>query len=418
MAELRQNIWNLEQWYDQAVAGDVSYQGAAELWMFGRNWEYGLTNSPAFLPNNPTSWRSSPVQLTGSWASGMGNQDGASAAVGIKADNSIWVWGKSAPKASLGLNQPNNTTASSPKQLFGTSDSTSYVHTNQQMYLARHDENLFAWGNGNYGQLGAPGIDGPSDWRQRSSPCQIPGVWSENFSTNGDAVLAVKTDGTLWAWGRNEVGNLGLNTGNPTLKISSPTQVGTDSNWSTTLNQCNMGKMNGTAQAGCIKTDGTLWVWGWNGDAGVLGLSQSGPQRQRISSPAQLPGTTWKTINGGGSTIALSVKTDGTLWAWGDNQYGRLGLNQAGNMWSAYSFSSPKQVGTDTNWYAAWSQGKGTWGTKTDGTLWVWGHNNPQARLGLNTTTNMSSPTQIPGTDWKKEWQVMRWYRSMLFKEI
>ena len=424
MAELRQNTWQLDEWYAQAVAGNAGYNGEGQMWMFGRNWEYQLTNSPAFMPNNPNSWRSSPVQLTaasGTWTGGANHPGGTTQAFGVKGDGSVWVWGKAGPVNSLGLNQPGNTTASSPKQVMAAPSGgyKSRVITgegNLQVSVTNNGE-MYTWGQGNYGQLGL-NLDGPSDWRKRSSPTQIPGTWSMNFTCNAHAVMAVKTDGTLWSWGRSQVGELGLNVGNPNIKVSSPTQVGTDTNWSTTEGHCNIGPGSAT-QAGCTKTDGTMWVWGWNGDAGVLGLSQSGGQTANArSSPTQLPGSTWGTVAGGNGSIAMSVKTDGTLWTWGDNQYGRLGLNEQGNHGTGDSYSSPKQVGTDTTWYRAWTTGNAQWATKTDSTLWVWGQNNPKGLLGLNDQTNRSSPTQLPGSWVKDADNGFGGNRTMLFKEL
>ena len=114
MAKLRQNTWTLDQWYDQSVAGDVEYNGAGELWMSGQNTEYQLDEA---IPNSPNSRRSSPVQLSGNWIDGSNSGDGAQQGYGIRSDGSVWVWGKGSTSSSLGLNQPGNTSVSSPKQL-------------------------------------------------------------------------------------------------------------------------------------------------------------------------------------------------------------------------------------------------------------------------------------------------------------
>ena len=84
-----------------------------------------------------------------------------------------------------------------------------------------------------------------------------------------------------------------------------------------------------------FKTDGTLWAWGYNADYGSLGLNNV----INYSSPVQLPGTTWSEINAATHSV-LGLKTDGTAWAWGSNSYGRLGLNQAHNG----KISSPTQI--------------------------------------------------------------------------
>ena len=241
-------------------------------------------------------------------------------------------------------------------------------------------------------------------------------------------------DRTLWSWGYNTYGTLGLN---DQIKRSSPCQVMSSNAWTMTGSE--------RCQTNMHKNDGTMWVWGRNSDVGALGLNEA---VGKYSSPVQLgTAATWVN-NVGDSGGCHAVKTDGTLWTWGLNNYGALGLNQA----HPWAYSSPKQVGTDTNWtlttvYAAkqgqyfgiagktdgtfWSWGyndfgelgqndrtsrsspvqmPGTWahiclgqqigtGVKTDGTLWAWGYNF-NGSLGQNNLTKYSSPTQIPGTKW------------------
>ena len=136
-----------------------------------------------------------------------------------------------------------------------------------------------------------------------------------------------------------------------------------------------------------IKTDGTLWTWGQNYHGG-LGQND---QTQR-SSPTQVPGTNWaQSINSLWSTAA--IKTDGTLWIWGTNGNGQLGQNN-----TTY-YSSPVQI-PGTNWSIVRAGGSGYIAKKTDNTLWVWGDNS-QGTLGLNQGPSqlprISSPVQLPG---------------------
>ena len=91
---------------------------------------------------------------------------------------------------------------------------------------------------------------------------------------------AVKNDGTLWGWGRNEYGELGQNS---RTDYSSPVQVGTDTTWSSVS--------SGAYSAGAIKTDGTLWNWG-TGSNGQLGVNST----VSYSSPIQVPGTDWTSL--------------------------------------------------------------------------------------------------------------------------
>ena len=131
------------------------------------------------------------------------------------------------------------------------------------------------------------------------------------MSVTGDNNYGTKTDGSLWAWGNNEYGELGL--GNKT-KYSSPMQIGTDTTWRRVT--------NGPTGAIATKTDGTLWAWGRN-ENGVLAQNTEGDDR---SSPVQIPGTWSDNFESGGDAVS-AVKTDGSLWFWGRNSEGVFGLN-------------------------------------------------------------------------------------------
>ena len=227
------------------------------------------------------------------------------------------------------------------------------------------------------------GQSGLNDVVNRSSPTQVPGTTWAVVANVQVATIATKTDGTLWSWGNGGDGRLGQNTA-PTIDISSPVQV-PGTTWGTTF-----GKL-GTAQKHtlAIKTDGTLWAWGYNGEYGQLGQNQ--PNNSDRSSPVQIPGTTWaRVMKSGGSGASAAIKTDGTLWTWGLNQYGQLGLNDKTHR------SSPTQV-PGTTWANFYSSHWNTLATKTDGTLWAMGGGQYGA-LGQNSQVAYSSPVQIPGT--------------------
>ena len=180
------------------------------------------------------------------------------------------------------------------------------------------------------------------------------------------------------------------------LKISSPTQLGTNTTWDPSLR-----KMVICAQsAAAIKTDGTLWTWGRN-RIGCLGLNQAS-DNTFLSSPTQVgTNTNWTMISSSYRSM-MGLKDDNTLWSWGDPDDGVLGLNQAGTYPAGYpsARSSPTQIpGT---WKSPITTGAYTTGAfKTDGTFWIWG-DNWVGELGLNTPrpSQISSPTQLHGTDW------------------
>jgi hypothetical protein len=240
--------------------------------------------------------------------------------------------------------------------------------------------NLYAWGSNSNGQLGLGNIT------NYSSPKQV-GALSTWYKVSGGNryTLAIKTDGTLWSWGQNTTGGrLGL--GNET-SYSSPKQVGSLTNWAIIV----CGQLNSAA----IKTDGTLWMWGYNG-VGQLGLGNM----TYYSSPKQVGAlTTWAQISCGQQYHTVAIKTDGTLWSWGYNNSGQLGNGNTNNR------SSPVQVGSLTNWLYIASGTNANIAVKTDGTLWSWG-NNSGGTLGLGDSgayTDRSSPVQVGAlTTWSK----------------
>ena len=207
----------------------------------------------------------------------------------------------------------------------------------------------------------------------------VPAVtWSAHgprISARGDDSALTNAMGMTLTWGDNTCGQLGL--GDATSRTS-PTQVGTGTNW--TAVAC------GEDHTVALGSGGTLWAWGDN-TYGELGLGDSTSR----TSPTQVgTGTSWTAVACGyGHTVAL--ESNGTLWAWGDNADGELGLGDTTNR------TSPVQVGTDSNWVAVACGDYYTVALKSNGTLWAWGYN-ADGELGLGDTTNRTSPVQV-GTD-------------------
>jgi len=288
------------------------------------------------------------------------------------------VWGQNG--GMLGLNS--TTPTATHTQLPGTwSHIEANPHQNKQVGGIKTDGTLWTWGPNQYGGMGVN-----QNIESSSSPIQIPGTTWARIGAGDKNMGATKTDGTLWVWGDARDGALGQN-GPINVHKSSPIQI-PGTTWGT--NHLALAAYD--RQFLAVKTDGTLWSWG-NNDDGRLGTNQGGHR----SSPIQIPGTTWA-VCAIGIANAAAIKTDGTLWTWGNNDYGRLGINVG----SGERYSSPKQV-PGTTWK---STGKslsvstdGMMALKTDGTLWAWGSGTHGA-LGQNNLTQRSSPVQIPGTTW------------------
>jgi alpha-tubulin suppressor-like RCC1 family protein len=174
-----------------------------------------------------------------------------------------------------------------------------------------------------------------------------------------------------------------LGVNDTTVTRSSPVQVGTDTIWSTISSYY--------AHTAGIKTDGTLWTWG-NNSNNQLGVVDTITR----SSPVQVgAGTTWLNVSVGGYH-SIAVKTDGTLWSWGFGFFGQTGLNNSDQK------NSPTQIGALTTWASVSIIDDSSFAIKTDGTIWSWGRN-VYGQLGLNDRVNKSSPVQIGSSaDWNK----------------
>jgi len=354
-------IWTLQQAHDAIAAGTWPVPPGPALWSWGlgSNGRLGLGN---------TTYYSSPKQVGAliTWASVEANSDASAA---IKTDGTLWMWGYGVG-GQLGLG--NTTQYSSPKQVGAlTAWSKIAIGNNGGSYAIKTDGTLWSWGLGNQGRLGL------GNTTNYSSPKQV-GLLTNwlNVSGGNYYAAAVKTDGTLWTWGYNAHGQLGQS---DIPSRSSPTQVGALTNWS---------KVSaGYFACLAVKTDGTLWGWGNNGYAG-LGLGNT----TYYSSPKQIGSlTNWLNVSAS-YTLTVAIKTDGTIWSWGGNNVGQLGLNDTPNR------SSPVQIGAQTYWGSIVA-GKGTSSVaaiKTDGTLWTWGYNYAgQLGLGNDLYTPRSSPTQV-----------------------
>ena len=362
----------------------------------GQFWAWGY-NEVGQLANNNKTTNSSPIQIgtNTNWSdickgNGGYNVENRADTMAIKADGTMWAWGTNQYGR---LGQNNTVSISSPIQIPGEWATGSFNWKSN--YGVKTDGTAWAWGLSENGELGlnqsTPANAG------FSSPIQLPGAWStdpDKFSAQGKKVFAIKADGTLWSWGAQNRGVLGQNMFVQNEKqSSSPAQVGTDTDWAKIARGGMSAEYYGTDHVHYIKTDGTLWACG-NEEKGILGMNSINVNR---SSPVQVgTDTNWNRVSYGTGRQVFALKTDGTMWGWGSSGgQGQMGWNS-----TTQNRSSPTQIGTDTTWCPLCG-GSVSLASKTDGTLWVWG-SMQYGGLGLNSPSNshISSPTQIPGSNW------------------
>lgn len=332
------------------------------LWSVGNN-TYGQ------LGDSTNVAKSSPVQTIARGTIWKQVSTGFNFSASIKEDGTLWgcgynLWGQLGDNSIANRYSPVQTVMRGVdwKQV-----SCGYYFT----ATVKTDGSLWMCGYNLEGELGDNTLS------HRSSPVQTIARGNNWLSVDCGSFHtgSIKTDGTLWLWGYNFYGQLGNNTSN---NSSSPVQtVAYSTNWK----QISCGGYNTAA----IKTDGTLWLWGYN-KYGQIGDNTSSHR----SSPVQTitRGTNWKQVSCGGDHC-VAIKTDGSLWAWGNNQYGQLGDNTV-----ITGRSSPVQtIAGGTNWKQVSCNNWTSAGIKTDGTLWIWG-NNTDGQIGDNTRTSKSSPVQ------------------------
>jgi len=297
-----------------------------------------------------------------------GFQIGSYHVISIKSDGTLWGWGSS------DFGQLGNTNLLNPTsfQLSPATDWTKVAVSNYNTFIIKNNGTLWAMGDGRYGLLGN-GLT-----TQINPTLQQIGTatnW-QKISASTQMTIGLKSDGTIWGWGQNDQYEMGNNT--CCANQLTPIQIGTANHW-VDIQSTSMG-----ATAFALKNDGTLWGWGLN----TAGLLADNTVMTR-SVPTQLNADTdWASIHVGVAHI-LALKTDGTLWSWGGGEYGQTGDGLSPSLYRSY----PRQVGTST-WSKVFAGWKVSFGIKPDGTLWAWGLNDV-GQLGIGNTTNQFTPVQV-----------------------
>jgi len=213
----------------------------------------------------------------------------------------------------------------------------------------------------------------------RSSPVSVAGSitdWTQ-VSAGGYNTMALRANGTIWAWGQNKYGQLGDNT--TVDKFSPVSVVGGFSDW--------IQVSAAFRQTLAIRSNGTMWGWGSN-PAGMLGDGTLNTS----SSPVSVVGgfTDWTQV-GGGIFHTSALRANGTIWSWGAGGKGQLGTN------STVGRSSPVSVvGGFTDWAQITAGLYHTSAVRANGTTWAWGSNG-LGQLGDSTTVSKSSPVSVSG---------------------
>ncbi len=327
------------------------------------------------LGDGSTTQRNAPVQVRDSGGlqyltEVVAVSCGWSHTLALRADGTVWAWG-SGLSGQLGDGQ--GTDSALPVQVSNLSGVVAIAAGNLHSLAILSNRTVWAWGwNGN-GQLG----DGSTT--QRNAPVQVSNLNNVVAIAAGNFYsLALRTDGTVWGWGDNGYGQLGVN---PSITPESNVPVQASGLTNMTAIAC------GYRHSIAIRSDGTVWAWGDN-SYGQLGRDTGG---LASSTPAQVMSISDVAAIAGGEYHTIAAKSDGTVWTWGLNDNGQLGIGpsppQSDDAVQVTGLSGVVAV-------AAGSYHSVILGS--DGTVWTWGQNF-DGQLGDGGTTQRNAPFQVPG---------------------
>jgi alpha-tubulin suppressor-like RCC1 family protein len=394
---------------------DLVFSGGASSFGMkkdGSLWGWGI-NSGGALGVGDASTRGNPTRVPGHtdwwYVSSSGSHT-----VGVKLDGSLWSWGHNGDGA---VDDIPLVRVMSPI-LVEAIPAWRAVHVPSLAGFTlgvAQDGSLHTWGDNSAGQLGigsvdhdkaipTPVVDGP--WSLVSAgngrtlattaagvihawgagpagdgsmdpyrfPLPFPSLANPVSIAAGNHFLVVLPDGSLWGWGSNDRGQIGI--GATTTLVFTPTRVGSRSDWRSVE--------SAVEHTLGLAADGSLWAWGDN-SAGQLGLGHTDAAPAPTPVASLSPG--FLSVSAG-EGISAVVRADGTLWTWGEGGEGQLG---SGNTTSRHL---PAVVGADTDWQSVSAGGYHMLALKTDGSVWVWGRNR-ENQLGDGTRNQRNSPLRL-----------------------
>ncbi|KUG09036.1 hypothetical protein ASU33_19625 [Solirubrum puertoriconensis] len=362
----------------QIVAAGGTYTAViradSTLWSWGN-----LTYDPG--------WESPPDRKTGPAPQGhtvrwQSVAVGEHHALAVRRDGTLWAWGSNARgQVCLG----GTARVSSPVQIKSASTWRQVAGGYSHSLAIRTDGTLWGWGYNRAVQTrdvkAANQARSAAGSKTASLPAPMPlgppGASWRSVAAGERYTLALRSDGTLWAWGQIE--DRSVETWADPQQAASipwrgPIQIGTSTSWQSIA--------VGYDYALALQQDGTLWAWG-NNEHGQLGRGD----QSYAPNPVQIsPGVRWQCLAAGRSHT-LAVRRDGTLWAWGHNDEGQLGDGTTSTR------LSPVQIGTDSAWRSVAAGRFHSVAVKRDGTVWTWG-NNDAGQLG-NSAESTRSPQLV-----------------------
>ena len=357
----------------------------------GSLWTWG-SNNFGELGKGTTSDSSTPAKLTS--ISGVNAVTGGNDhMVALKTDGTVWAWGYNYHGELGNGTKTGNTANGTPGQVLTaaatpltgiTAVRGGFWHT----LALKSDGTVWAWGNNDWGQLGngsaTPSYGGVAYAAQVTGLSNVVAIAAGHWHS-----VAVKSDGSVWTWGLNSTSwdanrNGQLGDGTTTTRLT-PVRV---------LGVGGVGYLSGVAKVAAgasftlaLKSDGTVYGWGTNleGELGNGNKTTSlTPVQAGVSNITDLAAGYW---------LSLALKSDGTVWAWGRNDMGQLGNGTTQALTGISTPAAVSGLSSVTAIHAGVSFGVAL---KSDGTVWAWGEN-ASGQLGNGTSSNSSTPVRSQG---------------------
>ena len=336
----------------------------------GTVWAWG-NNGHGQLGDGSFANRASPAPVP-NFDNVIAIAAGAQHTVALRQGGAVWTWGRNYYGQ---LGNGSQVDRSSPMQVSNLNDVIAIAAGTEHTAALRQEGTVWTWGANGGGQLG------DRSYTLRRTPVQVYTV--SNVILNDVIAIAAGTghtvalrqDGIVWTWGDNSVGQLGGGNFLGTRAAAGKVQF--------TLTDI-IAIAAGNRHTAALRQDGTVWTWGEN-PHGQLGLGHLAPQ----AAPKQVLNLTNVIAIAAGDSHTAALRQDGTVWTWGHNAYGQVGDGSLTNR------SSPVQVPNLNNVTAIAAGGHHTMAFRQDGTVWTWG-DNAQGQLGAGTGTHHPAPIQVP----------------------
>ncbi|MCA8837601.1 MAG: putative Ig domain-containing protein [Proteobacteria bacterium] len=357
--------------YDDSGKMTCAITGTALIWSARRPYSITATSANGEVDSATAGIAVSPEPLRLISQASLGDDYTCT----VSSDSKLNCWGKNT-NGELGLGDTDD--RNTPFRAGLDTDWSALSAGGNHACATKTTGELYCWGSNLYGQLGTgTGTD-------LATPTQVgtDTDWAV-LSAGNLHTCATKTTGELYCWGNHFNGRIGI-AGSVDSNFDSPTQVGTDTDW--------LSVSAGNLHTCATKTTGELYCWG-NHTSGQLGTGSS--VLDDFSSPVPVgTRTNWVAVSTG-DTHTCAINNAGRLHCWGDNSNGQLGFN----IIDGGDLRTPTQVGTNSEWSAISTGASHTCAIKTNGALYCWG-DNTLGQLGQSDTNSFTfaTPTQV-GTD-------------------